>query len=207
VARVRNVLFIMCDQLRYDHLSCYGHPTLHTPNLDAARLARRDLFDRAYVQSPVCGPSRMSYYTGRYMHAHGASWNFVPLKVGEMTIGDHLRPLGVRSVLVGKTHMRADLAGMARLGIDPDSQIGVRIAECGFDPYERDDGIHPVLGARPGPVVQALPARARAMRRQPLGGTGRTRSPTPRAACARAGSSSTRTCRHACRPSTPRPRT
>ncbi len=138
----------MCDQLRYDHLSCFGHPTLHTPNLD--RLASRGvIFDRAYVQSPVCGPSRMSYYTGRYVHAHGASWNFVPLKVGEMTIGDHLRPLGVRSVLVGKTHMRADLAGMARLGIDPDSQIGRRIAECGFDAYERDDGIHPYSGHDP----------------------------------------------------------
>ena len=62
--------------------------------------------------SPPCAaPSRMSYYTGRYVHSHGASWNFVPLKAGEMTIGDHLRPLGVRSVLVGKTHMRADLVG------------------------------------------------------------------------------------------------
>lgn len=148
--KVRNVLFIMCDQLRFDHLSCYGHPTLKTPHLDALA-ARGVLFDRAYVQSPYCGPSRMSYYTGRYVHAHGSSWNFVPLKTGEMTIGDHLRPLGVRSVLAGKTHMRADLAGMSRLGIDPNSQIGVRISECGFDPYERDDGIHPYSGHDPDP--------------------------------------------------------
>ncbi|TFL11264.1 phosphonate monoester hydrolase [Pusillimonas caeni] len=148
---VKNVLFIMCDQLRADHLSCFGHPNLKTPNLDALA-AKGVLFDRAYVQSPVCGPSRMSYYTGRYVHSHGASWNFVPLKVGEMTIGDHLRPLGVRSVLVGKTHMRADLAGMARLGIDPSSQVGVRISECGFDPYERDDGIHPYSGHDPDPA-------------------------------------------------------
>jgi arylsulfatase A-like enzyme len=148
--RVRNILFIMCDQLRADHLSCFGHPRLKTPNLDNLA-ARGVIFDRAYVQSPVCGPSRMSYYTGRYVHSHGASWNFVPLKVGEMTIGDHLRPLGVRSVLVGKTHMRADLSGMSRLGIDPASPIGVRIAECGFDPYERDDGIHPYSGHDPDP--------------------------------------------------------
>ena len=148
--RARNILFIMCDQLRADHLSCFGHPRLQTPHLDALA-ARGVIFDRAYVQSPVCGPSRMSYYTGRYVHSHGASWNFVPLKVGEMTIGDHLRPLGVRSVLVGKTHMRADLAGMSRLGIDPKSMIGVRISECGFDPYERDDGIHPLSGHDPDP--------------------------------------------------------
>jgi arylsulfatase A-like enzyme len=147
---VKNILFIMCDQLRYDHLSCFGHPRLKTPNLDALA-ARGVIFDRAFVQSPVCGPSRMSSYTGRYVHAHGASWNFVPLKAGEMTIGDHLRPLGVRSVLVGKTHMRADMAGMSRLGIDPASVIGRRIAECGFDAYERDDGIHPYSGHDPDP--------------------------------------------------------
>ena len=130
--RTRNILFVMCDQLRFDHLSCYGHPKLQTPNLDALA-ARGVIFDRAYVQSPVCGPSRMSYYTGRYMQSHGVSWNFVPLKAGEMTIGDHLLPLGVNCALVGKTHMRADHAGMARMGIDPKSRIGVRIGECGFD--------------------------------------------------------------------------
>jgi arylsulfatase A-like enzyme len=147
---VRNILFIMCDQLRWDYLSCTGHPHLHTPNID--RLAARGVrFDRAYVQSPVCGPSRMSTYTGRYVHSHGASWNFVPLKAGEMTIGDHLRPQGVRSVLIGKTHMRADASGMARLGIDPDSTVGRRIAECGFDAFERDDGIHPYSGHDPNP--------------------------------------------------------
>lgn len=147
---VKNILFIMCDQLRADHLSCFGHPTLKTPHLDALA-ARGVIFDHAYVQSPVCGPSRMSYYTGRYVHSHGASWNFVPLKAGEMTIGDHLRPLGVRSVLVGKTHMRPDHAGMLRMGIDPNSPIGRRISECGFDSYERDDGIHPYSGHDPDP--------------------------------------------------------
>ena len=139
--RPRNVLFIMCDQLRWDYLSCAGHPTLRTPNIDA--LAGRGVrFDRAYCQSPVCGSSRMSFYTGRYVQSHGAAWNNFPLKVGEMTLGDHLRPLGVRTALVGKTHMKADLEGMARLGIDPQSVIGVRVAECGFEPYERDDGLH-----------------------------------------------------------------
>ncbi|HWV81094.1 MAG TPA: alkaline phosphatase family protein [Hyphomicrobiaceae bacterium] len=140
---VRNVLFIMCDQLRWDYLSCYGHPRLKTPNIDALA-ARGVRFTRAYVQSPVCGASRMSFYTGRYVHSHGASWNGIPLKVGEMTLGDYLRPLGVQAALVGKTHMRADVEGMQRLGIDPDSIIGVRVSECGFDPYERDDGLHAV---------------------------------------------------------------
>lgn len=138
----RNILFIMFDQLRWDYLSCYGHPHLHTPHID--RLAARGVrFDRAYIQSPICGSSRMSTYTGRYVHSHGASWNGIPLKVGEITMGDHLRKAGMGCWLVGKTHMRADAEGMARLGLEPDSLIGARVAECGFDVFERDDGMLP----------------------------------------------------------------
>ena len=132
----------MCDQLRADYLSCAGHKSLQTPNID--KLAERGVrFTNAYVQSPICGPSRASIYTGRYASAHGASANFVPLRLGERNIGDYLRPLGVRPVLVGKTHSMPDRAGMARLGIDPASEIGVRHANAGFDPFERDDGIFP----------------------------------------------------------------
>src|SRR5688572_29644805 len=140
----------MADQLRWDYLSCYGHPTLKTPNLDA--LAQRGVrFDRACVQSPICGASRMSFYTGRYVRSHGSTWNGIPLRVGEPTLGDHLRPLGVRTALVGKTHMVADVEGMARLGIDPASIIGVLASQCGFEPYERDDGLHPAGDYDPNP--------------------------------------------------------
>jgi arylsulfatase A-like enzyme len=150
MADVKNILFIMCDQLRWDYLSCYGHPNLETPVIDS--LAKRGvMFNRAYCQSPVCGASRMSFYTGRYVNSHGASWNFVPLRIGEQTIGDHLRPRGIRTALVGKTHMRADYAGIARLGIDLDSDEGTLASECGFEPYERDDGIHPSSNHDPFP--------------------------------------------------------
>lgn len=147
----RNVLFIMCDQLRYDYLGIAGHPRIKTPNIDA--LARRGVrFAEAYVQSTICGPSRMSTYTGRYMRSHGSTWNGVPLRVGEPTLGDHLAETGVRSVLVGKTHMAPDRAGMARLGIVPDSLIGIHASQCGFEPYERDDGLHPDGSYDPSPA-------------------------------------------------------
>ena len=146
---IKNVLWIMCDQLRFDYLSCYGHPSLQTPNIDALA-ARGTRFTRAYVQSPVCGPSRMSFYTGRYMRSHGSYWNNFPLRIGEPTLGHHLNGIGVRNVLVGKTHMKADLDGMALLGIDPESVIGIREAECGFEPFERDDGLFPgTIAKRP----------------------------------------------------------
>lgn len=130
----------MYDQLRWDYLSCAGHPHMHTPHFDwvASQGVR---FSRCYVQSPICGSSRMSTYTGRYPSSHGAFWNGVPLKVGEQTMGDHLRRAGMDCVLIGKTHMRADTEGMDRLGIAHDSIIGVRASECGFDLGIRDDGM------------------------------------------------------------------
>jgi len=137
---IRNILFIMFDQLRFDYLSCAGHQHLHTPNIDALA-ARGVRFSRAYAQSTICGASRMSFYTGRYVSSHGAAWNNFPLKVGEMTLGDHLRKHAVRSWLVGKTHMKADDEGMDRLGISRESIIGARVSECGFDVFVRDDGL------------------------------------------------------------------
>ena len=138
--KVKNILFIMFDQLRFDYLSCYGHPHLHTPNLDG--LAEKGIrFSHCYVQSPLCGPSRMSFYTGRYVHSHGASSNNFPLKVGEQTLGDHLRKNGMDCWLIGKTHMQVDDEGLDRLGISRDGIIGTRVSECGFDAYIRDDGL------------------------------------------------------------------
>ena len=144
----KNILFIMCDQLRYDYLGCTGHPTIKTPNIDALA-ARGVTFSNTYCQSPICGPSRMSTYTGRYVSSHGTSSNFAPLRIGEKNIGHHLNPLGMRTVLVGKTHMVADREGMERLGVDAESHIGVHHAQAGFETYERDDGIHPDSMVKP----------------------------------------------------------
>ncbi|WP_137894626.1 sulfatase-like hydrolase/transferase [Ramlibacter sp. 2FC] len=139
---VRNVLFIMADQLRWDYLGCAGHPTLKTPNIDALA-ARGVRFANAFVQGPVCGASRMSTYTGRYVTSHGSAWNFVPLSVAQKTLGDHLRPHGVRCAVAGKTHVEADEEGAARLGMDVTRDPGRLVMEGGFEPYERDDGILP----------------------------------------------------------------
>ena len=138
----KNILFIMCDQLRYDYLGCTGHPTIKTPNID--RLAARGVqFDQTYVQSPICGPSRMSTYTGRYVRSHGSTYNGFPLRVGELNIGHHLNPLGLRTVLCGKTHVAADRDGMTRLGIDPGSDPGATLGQGGFEVWDRMDGVHP----------------------------------------------------------------
>jgi arylsulfatase A-like enzyme len=138
----QNVLFIMADQFRADHLGCDGHPYLKTTNLDA--LAKRGVrFSRAFVNSGVCGPSRMSYYTGRYPSSHGTTWNRVPLSIGEVTFGEYLAMAKRELVLAGKTHVIPDLAGMKRLGFDGASELGYLLERGGFRELERYDGHHP----------------------------------------------------------------
>jgi arylsulfatase A len=59
-----NIVVILCDDLGYGDLSCYGHPHIRTPNLDnmAAEGMR---FTDFYSSAPVCSPSRVGLLTGR----------------------------------------------------------------------------------------------------------------------------------------------
>jgi arylsulfatase A-like enzyme len=138
---IRNVLFIMVDQLRWDHSAGGGHPFLKTPNLDALA-ARGVRFGQAYVQSGICGPSRMSYYTGRHVSSHGATHNRVPLSVGEVTLGWHLRQSGRTLSLVGKTHVMPDAHGMKRLQLDGQNDLKALLDEGWFTLVDRHDGHH-----------------------------------------------------------------
>ena len=67
-----NILVLISDDHSVPDLGCYGNDALETPNLD--RLASEGIrFNRAYVDSPQCSPSRASLLTGRTPHAAGAS--------------------------------------------------------------------------------------------------------------------------------------
>ncbi len=60
-----NIIFIMCDDMGYGDLGCYGQPYISTPNIDS--LARHGrLFTQAYAGSPVSAPSRASLMTGQH---------------------------------------------------------------------------------------------------------------------------------------------
>src|SRR5437773_2542086 len=59
-----NFLIILCDDLGYGDLGCYGHPTIQTPNLDGLAAQGLRLTD-CYAAAPVCSPSRAGLLTGR----------------------------------------------------------------------------------------------------------------------------------------------
>ena len=60
-----NILFILCDDMGYGDLGCYGQPYIRTPHLDA--MASEGMrFTQAYAGSPVSAPSRASFMTGQH---------------------------------------------------------------------------------------------------------------------------------------------
>ena len=163
MATIRNVLFIMVDQVRWDHVGAYGVSPVLTPHIDV--LARRGpLFQNAFVQRPVCGPSRMSYYTGRYVMSHGARWNRVPLSTAEKTLGDYLRPLGVKATLAGKSHVSA-----RHRDAGPDGHRDRVRARCTAARrwLLADRAIRRPQPAGPSQRLRGLPARGRLRRSRP----------------------------------------
>lgn len=100
-----NVLLIITDQHRADHLGCAGHPVLKTPHIDS--LAHRGTrFKRFYVATPVCMPNRASLMTGRMSSVHGVRHNGIPLSRSAVTFVDVLHAVGVQTALIGKSHLQ-----------------------------------------------------------------------------------------------------
>ena len=59
-----NFVVIFCDDLGYGDLSCFGHPSIATPELD--RMANEGMrWTQFYSAAPVCTPSRAALLTGR----------------------------------------------------------------------------------------------------------------------------------------------
>ncbi len=121
-----NILWIMADQLRYDCLGVNSNPLIQTPHLDRLA-ARAAVFSHAFVQSPVCVPSRVTYFTGRYPHAHRNRVNYTPLDPGETLIQRRLQAAGYRTAAVGKLHYYPPTPAHAR--------------STGFDTIRLDDGV------------------------------------------------------------------
>ena len=65
-----NIIYIMCDDMGWGDLGCYGQQLIATPNLD--RMAAEGMrFTQAYAGSPVSAPSRASFMTGQHTgHTH-----------------------------------------------------------------------------------------------------------------------------------------
>ncbi len=101
-----NIIFLLTDDQRWDQMSCAGHAVLRTPSMD--RIAREGArFANAFVTTALCSPSRASFLTGRYAHAHGVQGNQRDIAEAEQrrTFPYLLREAGYETAYFGKFHM------------------------------------------------------------------------------------------------------
>jgi N-acetylglucosamine-6-sulfatase len=102
-----NVVIILADDQRFDMMGCSGHPFAMTPSID--RLAKEGVyFEQATVNTPLCGPSRASLFTGCYAHKHLLRHNGTgvdkPVPMPVPCFPALMRDAGYRTALFGKFH-------------------------------------------------------------------------------------------------------
>ena len=120
-----NILVLMTDQQRYDSLGCYGVSFSHTPNLDGLA-AEGVVFERCYVNNPICTPSRASLFTGKHLPEHGVYRLYDNLPEDEVLFTERLQEAGYRTALFGKLHVSS---------VHYESHV--RHPHDGFDVYEQ----------------------------------------------------------------------
>ena len=113
--KLPNIVFILCDDLGYGDLGCYGSQLNRTPAID--QLADKGvMFTDFYAASGLCTPSRAAFMTGCYPIRIGMDMNFrgecVCFPVDEMglnpkeeTIAELLKQKNYKTALIGKWHL------------------------------------------------------------------------------------------------------
>jgi len=124
--RRTHVLFIMSDQLRADCLGANGNHLIRTPYIDRLAVESANLVN-TFVQAPVCVPSRISFFSGRYPHSHRNRVNYTPCDHREVLMQRLLQQAGYQTGSVGKLHFYPPTADHAR--------------STGFDQVLLDDGV------------------------------------------------------------------
>ena len=122
-----NIIFILCDDLGYGSLGCYGNAEVKTPNID--RLAASGMrFTDFHSNGPLCTPTRAALMSGRYQQRCVAvpdeelspvfreqrrqnpdqrwAWGISP---AELTMPAVLKKAGYRTALIGKWHLGYDV--------------------------------------------------------------------------------------------------
>ena len=98
-----NFLIVQADQLTARALACYGNRITKTPNIDKL-VDRGTVFENAFCNYPLCGPSRASMMTGLLAFNAGVYDNGTELAATLPTFAHYLRVLGYQTCLAGKMH-------------------------------------------------------------------------------------------------------
>ncbi len=129
-----NILLLMSDQQRWDTLGCYGCRAIPTPALDGLA-AGGVVFERCYVNVPICTPSRACMLTGRLPVGHGVYRIHDTLPPDQVLLPEHLAGLGYETALVGKLHV----SGRAVECVERHPHDGFHRYEWSIDPQAHVD--------------------------------------------------------------------
>ncbi len=110
-----NLVVLLCDDLGYGDLGCFGNATIRTPNLDLLATQGMKLTS-CYAGMPVCSPSRAALLTGRVCQREGIhDWipanSGVQLKREAVTIAKLLKGVGYATGMAGKWHLNSKFEG------------------------------------------------------------------------------------------------
>jgi choline-sulfatase len=130
--RKRNIILLMTDQHRLDHVGYHGKGRMATPNID--RVAESVGFTGCVSVNPVCTPARCALLTGKYTHQIGMTAMSGDLSLQHPTYPRALQQHGYKTYGIGKFHY---LQGW-KFGIPigqghPLTQIKEEIRQFGFD--------------------------------------------------------------------------
>lgn len=151
-----NILVIVTDQQRQDHVGCYGNPVVRTPNLD--RLAAQGVrFDRHYVNNPLCMPGRATLFTGMTPRAHTVRTNGINLPRHLPVLPGILRDEGYQTHLVGKLHLDVHHSRVEGAGTEHGNYLALREGRdvWGFSSGEMSIGHGPGVGGAYGDWLRA----------------------------------------------------
>ncbi len=110
-----NIVVLLCDDLGYGDLGCFGHPRIKTPEID--RLARDGVkLTCLYAGAPVCSPSRAALFSGRNPNRLGVrDWidqgSGIHLPRSTVTVAERLKAAGYTTSLSGKWHLNSQFDG------------------------------------------------------------------------------------------------
>ncbi len=103
--RKPNIMLIIGDDMLWQDCEPYGNKEVKTPNM--ARLAAQGMrFDRMFTATAMCAPTRQQLYTGMFPIRNGAYPNHSAVYDGTRSLPHHLKALGYRVGLIGKTHFK-----------------------------------------------------------------------------------------------------
>lgn len=106
-----NIVWYCTDQQRYDTIGTLGNRHINTPKIDQF-VKTGTAFTNAYIQSPICTPSRASFLTGRYPasnHVHRNGNSHFPDH--EVLVTKLLTDADYNCGLIGKLHLASAASG------------------------------------------------------------------------------------------------